>query len=83
MTREYPEGTVLLPSKSSLEMRAANLEVISVALEIIEEFEIYRWHRDQITLHIKTQRKIVNSRRKFFLEALELRDGTTCLLCAS
>jgi hypothetical protein len=73
----------LLPAKLSLETKADAIEVYSVALEIIREFETYRWHRDQVTQYIKTQRDIVKRKQVFFREALELRDGKRCVKCGS
>jgi HNH endonuclease len=68
----------LLPSKRLLEDKAGDREIYSVALEIIGEYETYRWHRERVTQHIKNQRKILDRKRKFFREALELRDGKKC-----
>lgn len=69
---------VMLRTPSSIESKAREFEVCSVALEIIKEYETYRWHREQITKHIKTQRKIVDRNRSAFFEALVLRDGKRC-----
>ena len=74
---------VILRSLSSIENKAGEFEVCSVALEIIREYDTYRWHREQVSKHIKTQRKIIDRKRSLFLEALILRDGKTCADCKS
>jgi 5-methylcytosine-specific restriction endonuclease McrA len=68
----------ILRSLTSIENKAGESEVCSVALEIIREYETYRWHREQVTKHIKTQRRILDRKRGSFLEALILRDGERC-----
>ena len=73
----------ILRSPSSIENKAGESEVCSAALEIIREYETYRWHREQINKHKKTQRKILDGKRSFFLEALILRDGKRCAYCKS
>ncbi|MGH9871373.1 MAG: HNH endonuclease [Pyrinomonadaceae bacterium] len=73
----------LCPAKLSLQNKAADFEVGSVALEIIAEYETYCWHREQITKHINTQRKMVDNKRAFFRQALESRDGKRCKTCGS
>jgi 5-methylcytosine-specific restriction endonuclease McrA len=47
-------------------------------MEIVGEYETYRWHREQINNHVKSQQKILDRKRSFFLNALILRDGKKC-----
>ncbi len=69
---------VILRSLDSIENRANESEVCSVALEIVGEYETYRWHHEQISNHVKIQRKILDRKRSLFLDALVLRDGKRC-----
>jgi hypothetical protein len=74
---------VILRSLNSIENKAGESRVCSMALEIVGEYETYRWHREQITNHIRTQRKILDRKRSLFREALVLRDGKRCAYCKS
>jgi 5-methylcytosine-specific restriction endonuclease McrA len=76
---------VILRSLNSIESRANESEVCAVAMEIVGEYETYRWHRDQISNHVKIQRKILDRKRSLFLNALILRDGKKCAnpICGS
>jgi 5-methylcytosine-specific restriction endonuclease McrA len=69
---------VLLTFRKLTEERALDSKVCSVALEIIEEYESYLWHRQAVTSHIKIQRGIQNRNRAKLYDALVLRDGERC-----
>jgi 5-methylcytosine-specific restriction endonuclease McrA len=69
---------VILRSLDSIENRANESEVCAVAMEIVGEYETYRWHREQISNHVKSQQKILDRKRSFFLNALILREGRKC-----
>lgn len=66
---------------SALEDKAAESKLCSVALEIIGEYQTYRWHREKVSEHKKKERKILDRKRSFFFEALVLRDGKKCVSC--
>ncbi len=73
----------IIPGQRFLQNKASESKLYSVALEIIREYETYRWHREEITKHIDTQQRIIQNRHKSFFNALVLRDGEFCVHCGS
>lgn len=71
----------LLQSRTELE--AFEHPVCKTALEIIKEYEIYCWHRDQARKHKAVQKGLLSRNRKTFFELLVLRDGKQCAHCKS
>jgi hypothetical protein len=62
-------------------------ELYAVALGIIRDYEIYRsewaaWKAED-DKYVKAQRKIISSKRKELIIALEKRDGLFCQACGS
>jgi HNH endonuclease len=73
--------------RDRIEDGASVSEIYAVALSIIRDYETYCAERAErkaaIDAHIKEQRKIITSKRKEFLTALEKRDGLFCRACGS
>src|SRR5262249_36016224 len=73
----------LLKSREITEHRALDSKACLIALEIIKEYETYRWHRQAVYKHVKVQRRIQSRKREKLFEALVARDGKSCAYCKS
>ena len=73
--------------RDQMEAGASTSELYAVALGIIRDYETHCSERAErkaaIDAHTKEQRKIITSKRKDFLTALEQRDGLFCRACGS
>ncbi len=67
-----------LEVRDEIERASGSSELCAVALEIIRQYETYRMHRARIDDHVRTERRILESKRQEFLIALENRDGRVC-----
>ncbi len=74
---------VLLKARRLTEERGLDSKVCLVALDIINEYETYLWHRQAVAAHIKVQRGIQSRNRTKLFHALVLRDGKECAYCKS
>ncbi|MDQ3743106.1 MAG: HNH endonuclease [Acidobacteriota bacterium] len=73
--------------RDRIEEGAKDSELYAVALGIIRDYETYCLERAarkaEVDKHVKAQRKIIASKRKEFILALEKRDGLFCQACGS
>jgi 5-methylcytosine-specific restriction endonuclease McrA len=67
--------------RDRIEYEARVSKLCAVAMDIIREYETYCSLRSELRRHIQTQRKIIDSRRDEFLDALGTRDGSLCRAC--
>ena len=70
-----------IETRDRIEYEARVSKLCAVATDIIKEYETYSSLRSELLRHIKAQRKIIDSRRDEFLNALETRDGLFCTVC--
>jgi 5-methylcytosine-specific restriction endonuclease McrA len=73
----------ILKCKDRVEGAKGKLEICSIALEIIREYELYQEQLTAIRKHIEEQRRILKSRYKYFHKAVVKRDGLFCSRCYS
>lgn len=68
----------VLKCKDGIEVKKGNLEICSIALEILREYEIYQEQFAATRKHIEVQRRILKSRYSYFHNAVVKRDGLFC-----
>jgi 5-methylcytosine-specific restriction endonuclease McrA len=73
----------ILKCKDRVEDAKGNLEICSIALEIIQDYELYQEQLAEIRKHMEEQRRILKSRYKYFHKAVVKRDGLFCSRCDS
>ncbi|HBB96025.1 MAG TPA: hypothetical protein DC054_11605 [Blastocatellia bacterium] len=69
--------------RDHIEDAANTLDLHSVALAIIREYETYCSQKAGVDKHVEAQRRLIDSKREEFLIALEKRDGLFCNECES